>query len=193
MTKSSNVFSFEIEEIGKSWGWFLILGLLLIVLGIVCLGAARTATTVSILVFGWLLLASCVIWTVAALQARNWNGIFIYSLNAILRGAAGYLLVRYPDAGAKAVTFLLVSLFVVGGMFRVAAASVIQFPRWGWTAVSGVVAIILGSILLTNWPSSSTFFIGMAIGIDLILDGSALVGFAGAIHTLFKGQTYRTA
>lgn len=187
------MFSIGIEEVGKSWGWFLILGLLLIVLGIVCLGTTRTAPTVSILVFGWLLLFSSVIWFVGAFQARNWNGIFIYSLNAILRGAAGYLLVRHPDAGSEAITILLVSLFVAGGMFRVAAASIIQFPRWGWTALSGVVAIILSFILLTNWPSSSTFFIGMAIGIDLILDGSALVGFAGAIHSLYKGQAYRTA
>jgi hypothetical protein len=29
----------------------------------------------------------------------------------------------------------------------------------------------------------------MAIGIDLIFDGAALVGFAGAIHSLFKAQT----
>jgi uncharacterized membrane protein HdeD (DUF308 family) len=193
MTKSSNVFTTGIEEIGKSWGWFLTLGLLLIVLGIVCLGTTRTATTVSILVFGWILLFSGVVWFVGSFQARNWSGFFIYSLNAILRGVAGYLLIRHPDAGAEGITILLASLFVVGGVFRLVAASVIQFPRWGWTALSGAIAIVLGIILIANWPASSTFFIGMAIGIDLILDGSALVGFAGAVHSLFKAQTYRAA
>src|SRR5579864_1587958 len=170
MTNSSNVFSIGLEEVGKSWGWFLALGLLLVVLGIVCLGTTRTATTVSILTLGWLLLLSGAVWFVGAFQARNWSGFFIYFLNAIIRGAAGYLLIRHPDAGAEGITILLAFLFVVGGVFRAVVASVIQFPRWGWTLLSGVVSIILGVILITNWTASSTFFIGMAIGIDLILD-----------------------
>jgi uncharacterized membrane protein HdeD (DUF308 family) len=188
MTKFADAFSAGIEEVRKSWGWLLALGILLIVLGIACVGTARTATTVSILVFGWILLFSGVAWFVGAFQAWSWGGVFLYLLNAIIRGVTGYLLVRHPDAGAEAVTILLASLFVVGGIFRMVAAGLIKFPRWGWTVFSGAVAVILGFTLLRNWPTSSTFFIGLAIGIDLILDGSALVGFAGAIHSVFKAQ-----
>jgi uncharacterized membrane protein HdeD (DUF308 family) len=32
--------------------------------------------------------------------------------------------------------------------------------------------------------STSTYFIGIVIGIDLIFDGGALAAFAGAIHGL---------
>ena len=188
MTKFADALSAGMEEVRKAWGWLLALGILLMVLGIVCVGMAKTATTVSILVFGWILLFSGVAWFVGAFQAWSWGGVFLYLLNAIIRGVTGYLLIRHPDAGAEAVTILLVSLFVVGGIFRIVAASLIQFPRWGWTAFSGATAVILGFLLLRNWPASSTFFIGLAIGIDLILDGSALVGFAGAIHSVFKAQ-----
>ena len=188
MTKFADAFSAGMEEVRKSWGWLLALGILLIVLGIACVGTARTATTVSILVFGWILLFSGVAWFVGAFQAWSWGGVFLYLLNAIIRGVTGYLLLRHPDAGAEAVTILLASLFVVGGIFRMVAAGLIKFPRWGWTVFSGAVAVILGFTLLRNWPASSTFFIGLAIGIDLILDGSALVGFAGAIHSVFKAQ-----
>ena len=80
----------------------------------------------------------------------------------------------------------------VTGVFRVAGASAIQFPRWGWTAFSGVISAILGISLLVAWPSASTYFVGMAIGIDLILDGAALLGFAAAVHNLPAAQT-RTA
>lgn len=189
MTKIYNGFMAGIEQVGKSWSWLLAIGMLLMLLGIVCVGMARTATTVAILAFGWILVFSGVAWFVGVFQARSWGGVFLYLLNAIIRGATGYVLLRHPDAGAEGVTILIASLFVVGGLFRTIAASLIQFPRWGWTAVSGAVAVVLGFVLLGNWPVSSTFFIGMAIGIDLILDGSALVGFAGAIHSLFKAQT----
>jgi len=188
MKKFADAFSEGMEEVRKSWAWLLALGILLIVLGVACVGTAKTATTVSILVFGWILLFSGVVWFVGAFQAWSWGGVFLYLLNAIIRGVTGYFLIRHPDAGAEAVTVLLASLFVVGGIFRMVAAGLIQFPRWGWTVFSGAVAVILGFTLLQNWPTSSTFFVGLAIGIDLILDGSALVGFAGAIHSVFKAQ-----
>jgi uncharacterized membrane protein HdeD (DUF308 family) len=189
MTRNSSPFMVGIEEIGKSWGWLLTIGLLLMVLGIVCIGTAKTATTVAILAFGWILVFSGVAWFVGTFQARSWGGVFLYLLNAIIRGMTGYVLLRHPDAGAESVTILIASLLVVGGVFRIVAASLIQFPRWVWTAISGAVAVILGFVVLGSWPASSTFFIGMAIGVDLIFDGSALIGFAGAIHTLFKAQT----
>ena len=107
MAKSSNGFMGGIEEVGKSWGWFLTLGIFLMVLGIVCLGTARTATTVSILTFGWILVLSGLVWFVGAFQARSWGGVFVYMLNAIIRGATGYALLRRPDAGAIAVTILV--------------------------------------------------------------------------------------
>jgi len=176
------------EEVRKSWGWFLVLGILLMALGVVCIATAQTATTVSILVFGWILIISGVVWLVNSFQVRGWSGFFMYLLNAIIRGVTGYLLVRHPDAGAAGVTMILASLFIVGGIFRLAAASVIQYPRWGWTAFAGAVSVVLGIVLLTYWSTTSTFFVGMAIGIDLIFDGSALVGFAGAIHSLFKPE-----
>jgi uncharacterized membrane protein HdeD (DUF308 family) len=76
----------------------------------------------------------------------------------------------------------------VGGLFRAAGASAIQFPRWGWTAFAGLVSVGLGVFLLASWPATSAYFIGMAIGIDLIFDGVALMGFAGAIHSLPKAR-----
>ena len=193
MAKLSNMFLEGLEEIRKSWGWFLVLGILLIILGVVCLGTTQIATTVSIQVLGWVLALSGVVWLVNAFQALSWGGFFLYLLNAIIRGVVGYLLIRHPNAGAAGITLLLASLFIVGGLFRIVGASVIQFPRWGWTVFAGACSVILGVILLVYWPAASTFFIGMAIGIDLIVDGAALAGFAGAIHTLPKIQSPRTA
>ena len=184
MTNISSVFVAGIEEVRKSWGWFLVFGILLMILGAACVGKAQTATTFSILALGWVLAISGVVWLVSSFYAWSWSGFFVYLLNAIIRGVTGYLLIRHPDAGAEGVTMLLAALFIVGGLFRAAGASVIQFPRWGWTVFAGLVSVALGVYLLATWSTSSTFFVGIAIGIDLIFDGAALVGFAGAIHSL---------
>ena len=184
MNTISDLFAAGLDQVRKSWGWFLVFGILLMILGVACVAKAQTATTFSILALGWVLAISGVLWLVNSFYAFSWHGFFLYLLNAIIRGVTGYLLIRHPDAGAQGVTMLLAALFIVGGLFRGVGASVIQFPRWGWTVFSGLVSVVLGIYLLVSWPAATTYFIGLAIGIDLIFDGSALVGFAGAIHSL---------
>jgi len=41
------------EEIGNSWGWFLGLGILLMLLGAICMIGDVTATFATVLIFGW--------------------------------------------------------------------------------------------------------------------------------------------
>ena len=192
MTTVTDIFVAGLEQVRKSWGWFLVFGILLTVLGAVCVVKSQTATTFSILALGWVLAISGVLWLINSVWAFTWQGFFLYLLNAIIRGVTGYLLIRHPDAGAAGVTMLLACLFIVGGLFRGVGAGVIQFPRWGWTVFAGLVSVALGVFLLSTWPTASTYFIGLAIGIDLIFDGAALTGFAGAIHSLPKVQP-RTA
>ena len=184
MTPISSLFEAGLEELRKSWGWFLVFGIVLMVLGAACIAKSQTATTFSILALGWILAISGIIWLVGAFQTLTWGGFFMYLLNAIIRCVTGYLLIRHPDAGAAAVTMVIAALFIVGGLFRAGCASVIQFPRWGWTVFAGLVSVALGVYLLATWTATSTFFVGLAIGIDLVFDGAALVGFAGAIHSL---------
>ena len=188
MSSLSDVFAAGLEKVRRSWGWFLACGILLTILGVVCVGKAQTATTFSILALGWVLMISGVIWLINSFYAFSWRGFFLYLLNAIIRGVTGYLLVRHPDAGAQGVTMVLAALFIVGGLFRGIGASVIQFPRWGWTVFSGLVSFGLGVYLLATWPAASTYFVGVVIGVDLIFDGASLVGFASAIQSLPKVQ-----
>jgi uncharacterized membrane protein HdeD (DUF308 family) len=186
----SSLFAAGMEEVRKSWAWSLVFGILLVILGLVCIARAETATTLSIWALGWVLAISAVIWLANAFRAISGYGFFLYLVNGLIRGVTGYLLIRHPEAGAAGVTMVLAVLFIVGGLFRMAGSSVIRFPAWGWTTFSGLVSVVLGVYLLATWPAASTFFIGLAIGIDLVLDGGALIGFAAAIHSLPRAQPY---
>jgi len=193
MSAATDFFAAGLDQVRKSWSWFLVLGISLTILGVSCVGKAQTATTFSILVLGWILAISGVMWLVNAFRALSWHGFFLFLLNGIIRGITGYLLLRHPDAGAADVTMLLASLFIVAGTFRGVGAGVIRFPRWGWTVFSGIVSVVLGVSLLASWPSASAYFIGLVIGIDLNFDGASLIGFATAIHSLPKTQLTKAA
>jgi len=73
--------------------------------------------------------------------------------------------IRYPGSGATAITILLASLFIVGGIFRTVAATAMQFPNWGWTAFSGIVSLILGFTLIYQLPTASVWFIEFLVGV----------------------------
>jgi len=181
------------EEIRKSWGWFLALGILFVLLGVACITFDVTATFTTVLVFGWMLLISGVFALIQAFTIGTWSGFFLYLLSALFRGFTGYLLVRYPVTGAESLTLVLASFFIVGGMFRAVGSGMAKFPNWGWSVFSGLVSIGLGIMLLAQWPVVSVWFLGFAIGVDLIFDGVGITAFATAIHNLPGRQAFRTA
>src|SRR5437763_7599948 len=89
-----------VEEIRNSWGWFLTLGILFIILGVVCVVGDVSATFATVLVFAWLLLISGIFALVHGFRTHTWSGFLLSLLSALFRGFTGYLLIRYPAAGA---------------------------------------------------------------------------------------------
>jgi uncharacterized membrane protein HdeD (DUF308 family) len=188
-----NPLAAGIEKVRRSWGWFLALGILLVILGVVCIAFDVSATFATVYVFGWLLLIGGVIALVQSFTTGTWSGFFIFLLTALFRGFTGYLLVRYPVVGAESLTLILASFLIVSGIFRAVGSTVIKFPRWGWALTAGIIAALLGIMLLVQMPVSAVWFIGFALGVDLIVDGAAMVGFATAIHGLPKERAYTAA
>lgn len=185
-------FSF-VDDIQRSWGWILALGVVFIICGAISVLADVVTTFATVLFFGWLLLISGVVALIHAFTAGSWRGSLLCVLSAVLRGFTGYLLVRYPAAGALSLTLVLSSFFVVGGLFRAIGAGMIQFPRWGWSVCSGVLSVALGVMLLVELPVSSVWFIGFAIGVDAIVEGVSLIGFATAVHHLPHHPAHQAA
>ena len=182
-----------LDEIHGSWGWFLVLGIALIVLGVICIIGDVTSTLATVLAFGWLLIIGAVIAVVQAFRVRTWSGFFLYLLSAVLRGFTGYLLIRYPTAGEFGLTMLLASFFIVGGTFRAIGAGTLQFPRWGWAAFSGIISVALGVMLLMQLPTSSLWFIGFAIGIEFIFDGVSFIALGNAVRAVPSSRGFASA
>jgi uncharacterized membrane protein HdeD (DUF308 family) len=169
---------------GSFRGWVIFAGILSLVLGIAAIVYNGTATIASVVVFGWLLMFGGFIEIAQAFQVRYWSGFFLYLLDGIVRAVVGALLVLYPQSGAEALTLVLSFYFIAGGLFKSVGSSLLRFPSWGWSVLSGVVSIVLGVMLAMQWPTSSTWFIGFAVGLDLILYGWALLMFGAAIKKL---------
>ena len=165
-------------EMVHHWGWFLGFGIVLMVLGIVAVVRSTTATIASMVFFGWLLVFSSVIQFVEAFMVGRWEGFFLHLLIAILFGIVGLLMVVRPAISAEALTFLMSVFFLLGGLYQLVAAVWTHLPGWGWHALNGIIAAVMGVLILAQWPVSGLWVIGLFVGIDLIFYGWAWIALA---------------
>jgi uncharacterized membrane protein HdeD (DUF308 family) len=175
---------FESDIIRPRWGWLLFLGILMVILGTVALFLIPAATIGTALVLGWLLVISGIMEMIHAFRVRRWGGLFLHLIGGVLGILIGLLIVTHPIAGAVVWTLLLASFMVVIGLFRLVAAISLRFPNWGWALFDGIITLGLGILLWAQWPWSGIWFLGLAVGISLILRGWSYVMFALAIHSV---------
>ena len=171
-----------LEDLHHKWGWFLALGIALIVLGIIALGVMPAATMATVIVLGWLMVFSGIVEAVHGFQVRGWGGMFLHLVAGILGVLIGLLIATHPVAGALAWTLLFASFFTVIGIFRMIAAIRLKFPNWGWAVFDGTITLLLGILLWADWPWSGFWFLGLSVGISLMLRGWSYVMLAFAIR-----------
>ncbi|MGA7635215.1 MAG: DUF308 domain-containing protein [Terriglobales bacterium] len=181
---TTNASLLEIGGVQHKWGWLLVLGISMVVLGTIALFITPAATIGTVLVLGWLLVVSGVVETIQSFRMRRWGGIFLHLIGGVLGVLVGLLVVTHPVAGALAWTLLFAAFFTIIGIFRLVAAVRLKFPNWGWAAFDGAVTLLLGVLLWIDWPGSGLWFLGFAVGVSLLLRGWAYVMFAIAVRTL---------
>uniref|UniRef100_A0A7C3Z054 HdeD family acid-resistance protein n=1 Tax=Desulfobacca acetoxidans TaxID=60893 RepID=A0A7C3Z054_9BACT len=179
---------YSLEDFQKNRGWFLALGIVLIIAGSLAIIYDVAATILSVLFFGWILVAVGAIEAVQSFWQPRWGGFFLHLFLGILAVVVGFHLVSSPAAGALILTFIMGMYFIVIGIFRFIAALSMRFPNWGWVALSGVISFILGLLIKQEWPYSGLWIIGLFIGIDLIFSGWSYVMLALAAKKLPAGQ-----
>ncbi len=172
--------SYEFGDLTKvvhnSWKWFLSVGALLIVLGLVAISAPLAAAIAIEILLGWIFLGGGVIRAIHLYQERNASGFLSKIVGAVLYLAVGGVLLLFPMQGVATLTLVLAIFFILSGILRVVTALELKaLPNWGWILLSGALAIILGIMIWTRWPSSSAWAIGLMVGIDFLFGGFSLV------------------
>ena len=160
-------------DLNHNWGWFLGWGIVLTLLGISAILAASFTTWLSIVVIGIVLLSSGIVILIDSFQ--NWwskeSGFAMHFIIGILYGLFGIVCLAKPLIAAEFLTLLLAIFFITSGVARIIFAQSLQLPGWGWNVVSGILSLILGILIIAQWPVASLFIIGLFIGIDLFFLG----------------------
>jgi uncharacterized membrane protein HdeD (DUF308 family) len=125
---------------------------------------------------GALLLVTGLVGVFQALFGKDTAHRLLSLLTAVIRVAAGSALFFLTGEGMSILTLILAAVFVAEGIFCIVASfSLRSNPAWIWLLLNGVVAIVLGGMIFSKWPSDAGWVIGLLYGIQSIFSGSALL------------------
>lgn len=165
------------------WGWIVALGVVYIIAGFVALGSVVMATVASVLVVGAMMIVAGVAEVIGAFQMKSWGKFLIWALLGVLYVVAGFVTFENPLFAAVLLTLFLGASLVASGAIRLFLAfSMKRESPWVWVALSGVITLLLGLLILARWPINSVYILGVFLGIDLIMAGAGWVGLGLGLH-----------
>src|SRR5689334_10781906 len=102
----------SIDTVRKHWGWFLTLGIALLVLGIVAILLNFVATIAGVALFGSIVAVAGILQIIGAFRAHGAGHVFLDLLVGVLDLVVGLIVLSHPLAGALVLTLLLATLFL---------------------------------------------------------------------------------
>jgi uncharacterized membrane protein HdeD (DUF308 family) len=176
----------EMAPLRAKWGWIVALGVVYTIAGFIALGSIVAATAASVLVVGIMMIVAGVAEIINAFQIKSWGKFLIWALLGVLYIVAGFVTFENPLLAAVLLTLMLGASLVVSGIVRIFLAfSMKRETPWIWVALSGVITLLLGLLILARWPINSVYILGLFLGIDLIMAGAGWIGLGFGLH---RGQ-----
>jgi uncharacterized membrane protein HdeD (DUF308 family) len=170
-----------VKSLRAHWKFFLIEGIVLLILGAIAVGVPPVATVAVELFIGWLILLSGVLGLVMTFQTRGSPGFGWSLLSALLGIVVGVVLLIWPLSGVLSLTVMLTAFLTLEGVASIMYALAHRresSSRWELMLVSGIVDLILAGLILAGLPGTAAWAIGLIVGINLLFGGVALVAMA---------------
>ncbi|MBR1070499.1 HdeD family acid-resistance protein [Bradyrhizobium liaoningense] len=162
-----------------NWGWMFALGVVYLITGFVALGSVAVATVASVLLVGVMMIIAGVAEVINAFQIKTWGKLLLCALLGALYIVAGFVTFENTALGAVVLTLMLGASLVAAGIMRLILAFSMKraTPRF-WLAISGVITLLIGLLILVRWPINSVYILGLFLSLDLIVAGASWIGIS---------------
>ena len=163
-------------HLADRWGWFVGLGVLYVVLGTFGLVAVGPLSLASALLIAVLFLVGGVGQLIQAFRCAGWRSTAVHVAGAILYVVAGGMLLAQPLVGLVTITLVIGAIILAAGITRVVIALQHRPDEgWTWLAVSGVVGVLLGLMILAGLPGNALWVLGLLVAVELLMEGWSMV------------------
>ncbi len=96
--------------------------------------------------------------------------------------ALAIIIFTHPGIILGVLGLLIAIYFLISGFSSMVLAFELQSTAKFFSLFNGIISFVLGVIVLTNWPFSSAWIIGLIIGVSFIFDGIALLTIANQVN-----------
>ena len=171
----------HIGELRSKWGWFVALGIVMLIVGVIALGNLLAATVASVYLVGFMMLIAGGAEIAHAFGVKTWGGFFLWLLGGLLYAIGGIIAFTNPLLASAVLTLLLAASLVASGVVR----AWIGYKHWsakgsGWIITAAIITALCGIVIAIGWPTNSLWVLGMFLAIDMIFQGwtAIALGFA---------------
>ena len=173
-----------VKDAKKNAGWLIFLGVLNAIVGFLAIGSPMVAGMSVVILVGIFMLIAGISQLFGSFKAGSFGSGALGFIGGLLTSVAGLLMFTRPLFGLGVLTILLGIYFFIDGIGEIALAFRIKPEKgWGWTLISGILAILLGFFIMSQWPFSGAWAIGMLVGIHLVFRGISLVVIGAAARS----------
>lgn len=163
-----------LNTIKQHWKSYFFEGVAFSVLGILAIILPVIFTFSFELFIGILLIVGGCLQLYRSAQTSNIPGFILSLFSALLFLIVGILLLSYPLKGVIALTTFLAAFFLIDGCSKmILAVRMNLLQRWVWVMFSGICEVILAVLIWNQWPSSALWVIGILVGVNLLMVGTA--------------------
>lgn len=129
-----------VDSVQSKRGWFLVVGVVLLLGGLLAIMLPAISTIAASLVLGAVLSLSGVVKIIKAFRVTGWPG-FLWELTAgVVEVICGVLIYLNPLKGAIAITVLIAMVFVLVGISQIGLALRVRLQQgWHWLFISGLI------------------------------------------------------
>jgi uncharacterized membrane protein HdeD (DUF308 family) len=165
------------------------LGIILIALGVAAVLTPAVAGSAVVIVIGFILLIAGIMTVARGVKAEAGVEKAMGLILGIITALAGITVIGHPLFGLAFLTLLLVGYFVAEGVWKI----VVSFrykpaSGWKWLLASGVLSLLLGLLIWSQWPVSGMWAVGVLVGVNLFGTGLALVTLASTLNKSLDGS-----
>ena len=172
------------QEISKRAGWSLFMGVLTAAVGVVMIFHPTATAALSTVFLGWALLVAAVAQVIFAFSSETAGNFFLKLLLGIVYGITGIALAVFPLAGVITLTGVLGTMLILEAILETVIAFSVT-PSMGRTGflVSSIASLILGVLILAQWPSSSAWAIGTLLGAAVLTNGATRIMISAMVRS----------
>jgi uncharacterized membrane protein HdeD (DUF308 family) len=156
---------------------------LLIVTGMLAIGAPFLAAVAVTALIGWLIVFAGIVHLAIAFHSHGAGSVIWKLLVGLAYVCFGLYVIMHPVLGVASLTLILASLFLIEGILQVILFFKMRSLQGSnWMLIDGVITLLLGLLIYVQWPSSSAWAIGTLVGISMIMSGVSRVMLSLAVR-----------